>query len=94
VLPPHVVESWVERFLKQVATHDSVSHLALMQMARYTGDRYRDLAPSIRDKIVSHLNAGNAQSHLITLVRHGGTLESDEANQVFGEALPTGLRLR
>lgn len=94
VLPPHVVEPWVERFLNQAATHDSVSHLALMQMTRFTGDRYRDLAPAIRDDVVRYLKTGNARPNLITLVQHGGTLESDEANQVFGEALPAGLRLR
>lgn len=94
VLPPHVVEPWLDRFLNLADPHDSVSQLALMQMARFTSDRYRDVAPNIRTDVIKHLTAGNARPHLITLVREGGTLESDEANQVFGEALPTGLRLR
>ena len=40
------------------------------------------------------LQHGEAPAHLVELVRDGGSLASEEHDQVFGESLPTGLRLR
>jgi hypothetical protein len=69
-------------------------HLALMQLARKTGDRYRDLDSALRDRVANWLSEIKAASHLIELVTKGGTLAEEERDQVFGEALPKGLRFR
>ena len=94
VLPPDVVEGWIERLIDIADCTDSVTQLALMQLSRRTDDRYRDVSDSIRRDVVRELESGKSRSHLIQLVRDGGTLESDEASQIFGEALPAGLRVR
>ncbi|MEZ6130535.1 MAG: Hsp70 family protein [Planctomycetaceae bacterium] len=94
VLPPDIVEGWIERFIDMADTNDSVHQLALMQMSRRTHDRYRDVSDLIRRDVIRELKAGRAAEHLLTLVEEGGTLQSDEATQIIGEALPAGLRVR
>jgi hypothetical protein len=67
--------------------------LAVMQLARRTDDRYRDLAEKLRREAVDWLSLANAPLHFVELVRTGGTLDSDEQGLVFGESLPQGLRI-
>lgn len=93
VLPADVVERWIERLVDIADCSNPVTQLALMQMARRTGDRYRDISDAIRNDVVGELQRGKARPHLIDLVQEVGTLESDEASQIFGEALPAGLRV-
>ena len=49
--------------------------------------------PALRDKAVARLERRGAAAHYIELVRHGGQLDDEEQAEVFGEALPIGLRL-
>jgi hypothetical protein len=62
-------------------------------MARKTGDRYRDLAESLRSKVLDWFNVRQVPPHFIQLVAEGGQLEESEQSLVFGESLPQGLRL-
>lgn len=94
VMAPDVAAKWIERLIDIADCNDTVTQLALMQMSRRTGDRYRDVRDTIRDDVINELTRGNARDHLIELVREVGTLESDEATQIFGEALPAGLKVR
>ena len=65
-----------------------------MQIARRTGDRYRDLDDSVRREIVDWMQSLNASPHLVQLVQEGGTLDREEQGRAFGEALPKGLRIQ
>jgi len=40
------------------------------------------------------LDQGGGSEHAKQLIREGGQLDREEQGQVFGEALPKGLRLR
>ncbi len=66
---------------------------ALVQIARKTGDRYRDISDEARARIVGHLQSQQAPAHYVQLVAEGGTLEEEEQKLSFGESLPRGLRL-
>jgi hypothetical protein len=66
---------------------------ALVQMARLTGDRYRDLSEGARGRVVEWLVVHGAPGHFVSLVREGGRLEAEEQRSVFGESLPRGLRI-
>jgi hypothetical protein len=66
---------------------------ALTQMARLTGDRYRDLGQETRDALVARMIAVQAPAHYVRLVREGGELAANEQKLAFGEALPRGLRI-
>ena len=93
VLPPSVVTRWIERLSQQADPADAVTALALMQLARLTDDRYRDVSPSVREQVADLLNQADGRAHFIELVREGGTLDEEESSLIFGESLPTGLRI-
>ncbi len=92
VLPADQVTGWFDTLLDQ-APLDGVGTLCVMQIARRTDDRYRDLSESQRRQALSWLQAADATQHYLDLVEVGGSLEGDEQGLVFGESLPHGLRL-
>ena len=67
--------------------------LAIMQLARRTDDRYRDLAEKLRREAMDWLTVDHAPAHFIDLIRVAGRLDSDEEGLIFGESLPKGLRM-
>jgi len=93
VVAPLEAANWVERIL-QDADGDAMSQFALVQIARRTNDRYRDLPESTRDKVLAWLAKAGASPHAADLVRTGGQLDEQEQTRVFGESLPKGLRIR
>ena len=92
-MPAEIVSDWITRLTESHAD-DPAACLAVMQMARRTEDRYRDLPPRRRDKVLAWLERHDAPGHFVELVRRGGDLDSEEQGLVFGESLPKGLRLR
>jgi hypothetical protein len=93
VVPADIVIGWLDQ-LAAVDDSASVFQLALMQLARRTGDRYRDISESTRGAVLKAMQDHHAPAHFIALVREGGLLDTEEQNLVFGEALPKGLRVR
>jgi hypothetical protein len=67
--------------------------LAVMQTARRTGDRYRDVPDKLRTHVLDWLARHDAPAHFSQLVREVGQLDAEEQGLVFGEALPKGLRI-
>jgi len=65
----------------------------VMQLARRTDDRYRDVDDVLRDRVLDWLEDHSASEHYRQLVRDGGRLDDEEQGRVFGESLPQGLRL-
>jgi len=92
VVPRDVAERWLTAMLRRAADH-AAGPLAVMQIARRTDDRYRDLSSKQREHVVRWLQDAEAAPHLIELVRDGGRLDAEEQGQVFGESLPKGLRI-
>lgn len=93
VVPADVVSGWLNQ-LADLDDSASIFQLALMQLARRTGDRYRDISESARGTVLKAMQDHHAPAHFIALVREGGLLDSEEQNLIFGEALPKGLRIR
>jgi hypothetical protein len=93
LVPGDVAGGWLEKI---VASRQSgeVDRLAVMQLARRTGDRYRDLEEAARRSAIDWLESHDAPAHFVELVRDGGRLDSEEQNRIFGEALPKGLRIQ
>jgi hypothetical protein len=73
---------------------DAGQAFALMQLARHSGDRYRDLSQDIVREIAEWLGAHRSPARLVQLILEGGTLDEQEQQQTFGESLPRGLQLR
>ncbi|WP_417851611.1 Hsp70 family protein [Thalassoglobus sp.] len=93
VVPIEVVENWINQLMIPRKT-TTERRFAVMQLARKTGDRYRDIDDSLRDKIVVWLTEQKSTTHFIELVQSGGQLGSREEEMAFGESLPVGLGLR
>ncbi len=97
LVPSSRVEAWLHRLLdprQPIARSGPLDQFAVLQLARHVDDRYRDLTDNLRQLAVDWLTENDASRHAIQLVRDGGDLDSDEQNRIFGEALPSGLRLR
>jgi hypothetical protein len=92
VLAADVAEKWLQEFFK-IDTPNAQTVFAVVQLARKTGDRYRDLSDKSRREAVAWLQQQNAAEHTLHLVRDGGQLDAEEQSRAFGESLPKGLRL-
>ena len=92
VLPSEVAEEWLKKLLDQ-ASSLPMEQLAVMQLARRTDDRYRDVSDKLRAKTLTWLRSQSAPAHFFELVEHTGHLDAEEQGMVFGEALPKGLRI-
>ncbi len=92
IVPPEIAAEWIEQ-LMDIAGEDAETPLAVMQIARRTDDRYRDLSDKLRREACDFLADSGASRHFLELVRTAGSLDSSEQGLVFGESLPKGLRL-
>jgi molecular chaperone DnaK (HSP70) len=86
------VSEWISSLIKSSQPNLTV-HLALMQLCRRTDDRYRDIDANLRADVVKFMRNYNAPEHFIELVENGGGLDEEEQSRVFGESLPSGLRI-
>ena len=77
----------------KLPTEIDTAPLALMQIARKTGDRYRDVSESLRAKVLAWFGVREVPAHFVQLVAEVGQLEAAEQSLIFGESLPQGLRL-
>jgi hypothetical protein len=93
VVPVDQAKNWLRDLMRQDGS-DRAIQLAVMQLARKTGDRYRDLDGTFRQEVLQWLEEVHSPPHLRELVEVGGNLDEDEQGQVFGESLPKGLRLQ
>lgn len=96
VLHPQVAEAWIDALLGFEPVHDS-ERLAwafcLTQLARKCGQRALDVDDSHRQSVLDALRGQPVPRHWLTMVEEVAELEGEEQSQMFGEALPIGLRL-
>jgi hypothetical protein len=96
VLHPQVVQKWIEAILPFEPGHQSERtawSFCLAQLARRSGQRAIDIDESQRLHVLNALKAQRAPDHWIRMVEEMVELDADEQSQMFGEALPIGLRL-
>lgn len=92
VVPVETAGQWLDQMLN-LKEGEPTDELTVMQLARRTDDRYRDIPPNQRTRVLDWLEDRQAEGHFATLVRDGGRLDAEEQGRVFGESLPKGLRL-
>lgn len=92
LVPAEATEAWLTA-LVGLKHRGPAAQFAAVQMARRTGDRYRDVGEAVRARVVEWLKEGGAPGHFVTLVSEGGRLEAEEQRTAFGESLPRGLRI-
>jgi len=94
VIPIDEVSSWIEILLARNWRNPKPVGTALVQMARKTGDRMRDIAPDLTDRIVEKLKANDPAASQVRLLQEVVPLAQNEESAIFGESLPAGLVLR
>ncbi len=92
VVPAETAAAWLKKLI-ELDAQDPMALLAAMQIARRTGDRYRDVPDKLRNHVLDWLARHEAPAHFLQLVRDVGQLDADEQGMVFGESLPKGLRI-
>ncbi len=97
VTPPETVMPWIDRLLTtdwaSKAQQDSVGS-ALIQMARKTGDRSRDLPADAVDRVMTWLKENGVSEDAMRPLETATPLAKKEESAIFGESLPGGLVLR
>jgi molecular chaperone DnaK (HSP70) len=96
VVHPQVVQTWLDGILSFSPANQS-ERLAwafcLSQLARRSGQRALDVDDSHRQSVLSVLRGQSVPGHWVQMVEEVTELEDEEQSQMFGEALPIGLRL-
>jgi hypothetical protein len=91
VVPPEVASQWIAGLLQLRELNLEVAS-AIAQIARYTGDRTRDVPEDLREQIISALShASLAEPGIVQRLRTAALPDRKELAAVFGETLPRGI---
>jgi hypothetical protein len=93
VVPAAEAGGWIETLIQR-SKGDAIVQFALVNLARRTQDRFRDVEEPVRMRVVEWLEHHQAGEHARQLVLEGGSLDREEQERVFGEQLPKGLRVK
>jgi len=93
VIPPEEAKSWIDSILEQNWNNQKTVGKALIQIARKTGDRVRDLEPTVVDKVIDWLSRNSMLNDTAKCLKQVIPMAGDEETEVFGEALPSGFVL-
>ncbi len=91
VIPSNEISSWIEKILSKKWHDPNLVGNALVQMARKTGDRSRDLDLETINNIVSLMDKNNFPSSKIRTLKEVVPMEKQEESAIFGEDLPSGV---
>jgi hypothetical protein len=92
VVPTKYVEEWLEQLLREKWDELPSAPTAIVQMARVTGDRSRDIGPHLRSDLCRRLERLNVPIEQWRPVREFVEVAERERSECFGEELPVGLR--
>lgn len=93
VVPAAVVATWLVQLQTEDWRKNPHAGFAATLIARMSGDRARDIDDALRLDIVAKLKASKAPASWIDMVEQVKELDEKEEKQIFGEALPPGLKL-
>ncbi len=93
VVPQSTVTAWLPQLLKADWKKNLHIAFATVMMARMSGDRSRDLEEQDREEIIKKLRSSKAPDSWLEMVSEVKELSEAESKRVFGEALPSGLKL-
>jgi hypothetical protein len=92
VVRPQDAARWLEGLISlRVTSPDLIA--AIVQIASVTGDSLRDLDECERQRAAARLRDAGAGDGPLRALEQAGARSAADANRVFGEPLPSGLRL-
>ena len=93
VVPAQTVELWLEQLLSEDWKKTPQIGFSATLIARMSGDRARDIHDEMRIRVVEKLKLSKAPLSWIDMVEQVKELSEKDEKQIFGEALPSGLKL-
>ncbi len=93
VVPKHVATQWLQVALTFDWKDAPQAALAATLLSRKSGDRQRDVSEETQREVLARLKDAEAPESWSTLVREVTELDASAQKQIFGDALPPGLRL-
>ncbi len=93
VVSAETVEIWLLQLLDEDWKKTPQIGFAATLMARMSGDRARDINDEMRQKVLEKLKLSKAPASWLEMVESVKELSEKEEKQIFGEALPSGLKL-
>ncbi len=93
VIPADTVCLWLKQMLAVDWKKIPQAGFAATLIARMSGDRARDIDEAMRLQIIEKLKLSKAPASWIDMVEQLKELDEKEEKQIFGEALPPGLKL-
>jgi hypothetical protein len=91
VVEPEKAAAWLHLLLEAHGENVEGSLFAVVQIARLSGDRSRDLEEAIRLRALSAVRSSPMRSHWEPLLLEVIALETADKARAFGDTLPAGL---
>jgi hypothetical protein len=93
VVSVETVAIWLPQLMQQDWKKNRQACFSATLMSRKSGDRVRDIQDDLRAKVIAQLKSSKAPLSWIAMVETFKPLNEQEEKQIFGEALPPGLKL-
>jgi molecular chaperone DnaK (HSP70) len=93
VVSSETVENWLPQLLAEDWKKTPQIGFAATLISRMSGDRARDISDEMREQVLEKLKISKAPASWLEMVDSVKELSEKEEKQIFGEALPAGLKL-
>lgn len=93
VIPAETAADWLRQLLKADWKKQMQAGFAATLLARRCDDRARDIDDELRSQVLDKLKQAKAPVIWLEMVAEFKQLDEQQEKQIFGEALPPGLRL-
>jgi hypothetical protein len=93
VVPRETVTEWIEELLRRQWQKPGSTAFAAVQLARFVGDRERDLDEDLRSRLAERLRGLPSGKRAARLVTELVPLEGQERARILDESLPVGLQI-
>ncbi|QPK63121.1 hsp70 family protein [Methylomonas sp. LL1] len=93
VIPPATAAVWLQQLLEVDWKKQAQAGFAATLLARRCDDRARDIDDDLRLWVLDKLKQAKAPASWLEMVAEFKPLDESQEKQIFGEALPPGLRL-
>lgn len=94
VIPPDEVADWIHQMVKKKWPDSKPVGTALVQIARKTGDRTKDLDPPALNRLIDWFYENGFKQQDIRPLKEIVPIAESEQGEIFGESLPSGLILQ
>jgi len=90
---PELAELWLGKLLEADWAREDGASFAAVLLTRMTKDLRRDIGAELREEVIERLREVKAPTAWIKMVAEGSELSAKDTKRLFGDALPSGLRL-